>query len=138
MADGATFVSHSSLRLKAAVKVPLIAVVLCLSACSMLRGSDDQDPQKILDKRLLGVSVGDFSQHFGPPHSRAEEGDGTLVLLWDAPVGSAPAGLIGPERRVCRLRLVADRSRRITAVTIVDDGDGLRRVSRCAEIFAAP
>lgn len=136
--------SASRLRLKpinaskARVKtIILFLFALCVSSCSTIFSGNGEDPQAVVDKRVIGMSVGDFFQRYGAPTSRDESRDGTLGFNWESSLTTkAAAGPIGLEGLVCRLRVSADRSGRIVAAPILRDGKGQRRLSRCAELFA--
>jgi hypothetical protein len=118
------------------VKISLPLVALCLAGCgSLLHAVEGQDVQAIVDKRLVGASVGDFFQRYGGPFSREEAPDGSLAFLWEAGFGNVAPGPRGPEEKICRLRLSADKAGRIVAAPILRDGQGERGFSRCAELF---
>ena len=91
--------------------------------------------RKIVNQRALGVAAGDFFQRYGPPRSRDEALDGTLNFDWEGGSVSMPAGPVGIEDKICRLKITADKSGRIVAAPIVRDAKGVRRLSRCEELF---
>ncbi len=82
------------------------------------------------------MSVGDFIERYGKPMSREEEVGGALSFNWQSARVSQVGGPYGPLISACRLRLSADRNARIVTATIVRDGDGQKRLSGCAEVFA--
>lgn len=106
-----------------------------IGACSTLLPINGEKVQAIVDRRVVGVLVGDFFDRYGAPLTRHEALDGTITFDWEkagrAIMGTGPGG---PEER-CRLRITADKAGRIIAAPIVLDGLGQQRVSRCAEVF---
>ena len=112
--------------------IPLL-LVLPLSGCmSMLRG---EEPQAIVDKRVVGMQVGDFLPRYGAVRVREEAPDGTIQFNWEGGRNQVAAGPRGPEESLCRLRVTADKSGRIVSAPIIRDGQGVRRPSRCVELF---
>jgi hypothetical protein len=112
----------------------VFVLVLALAGCAAL-GLHGEDAQPIVDKRLIGMPVGDSFQRYGKPTSRAESSDGSLAFDWSSGIAKVAAGPVGPEESVCRLRLSASRAGRIVAAPIVRDGRGQRQLSLCAELF---
>lgn len=119
--------------MKIAALVP--ALLLVLAGCQNLLRSPGEDAQAIVDRRVLGLSAGEFFQRYGAPRRRDEASDGTLTFVWEGGLESMPAGVLGPEELICGLHITADRRGRIVAAPIVRDGKGQRRSSRCAELF---
>ena len=119
--------------MKIAAFVP--ALLLALAGCQNLLRSPDADAQAIVNRRVLGLSAGEFFQRYGAPRRREESSDGTLAFVWEGGLESVPAGVYGPEELICGLQLRADRRGRIVAASIVRDGKGQRGLSRCAELF---
>ena len=113
--------------------VPLLA--LCLAGCQAIFHVNDEDAQAIVDKRVLGMSVGDFFARYGAPSSRAEANDGSRVFTWSTKTPSVAPGPRGPEESLCWLRLSTDRNGRIVAAPITRDGKGQRHLSICADLF---
>ncbi len=119
------------------MKIFLPLVALCLAGCgSLFHAIAGEDVQAIVDRRVVGASVGDFFQRYGGPLWRDEAHDGSLAFLWEAGFGNVAPGPRGPEEKICRLRISADKAGRIVAAPIVRDGQGERGFSRCAELFA--
>ena len=117
------------------VKFTVVLLALCLAGCQSFFRSADEDAQVIISQRLVGTSVGDFFQHYGKPQVREEARSGALEFSWEGGLKSAAPGLQGPEESICRLLVSADRNGLITAATIVRDGRGERRRSRCLELL---
>lgn len=118
------------------MKIFLPLVALCLAGCgSLLHATGGEAVQAIVDKHAVGASVGDVFQRYGGPLSREEAGDGSLAFLWEGRFGNTSPGPRGPEEKICRLRISADKAGRIVAAPIVRDGQGERGFSRCAELF---
>lgn len=113
----------------------LTCVALCLGGCNTILRVNGEDAQSIVDKRAVGVSVGDFFDRYGQPRAREESNDGTRHFIWEGGITRAPAGPNGIEESVCRLRVSSDKAGRITEAAIIRDAKGERRLSRCAELF---
>lgn len=120
----------------AAVKTLAVSTaLLALAACGIgpvLRG---EDPQVIVDKRVVGMQIGDFFQRYGAVPVREEARDGTMQFNWEGGRARVPAGPRGPEESLCRLRIAVDKGGRIVAAPIMRDGQGEHRLSRCVELF---
>ena len=111
------------------------ALLLALAGCQNFLRDPAADAQTIVNRRVLGLSAGEFFQRYGAPRRREESSDGTLVFAWEGGLQSVPAGVYGPEELVCGLHITTDRRGRIVAAAIVRDGKGQRNSSRCAELF---
>ena len=83
------------------------------------------------------MPVGEFFDRYGRPQRREEMGDGALEFIWVSAV-TPTQGAADVDNQVCSLRLSADKRGRISAAQVMYDGQGKTRMSRCAEIFAAP
>ena len=122
---------------KAAVKALILPFLLCgLVGCSVPSVLRGEDPQAIVDKRVIGMSIGDFFQRYGVVPVREEARDGSMQFIWEGGRARVPAGPRGPEESICRLRLSVDKAGRIVGAPIIRDGQGERRLSRCVELFA--
>ena len=121
--------------LKLTVSLLALCLAPCLAGCQAIFHVNDEDAQAIVDKRVLGMSVGDFFTRYGAPSSRAEAKDGTLTFNWSTKSPNMAPGPLGPEESLCRLRLSTDRNGRIVAAPITRDGKGQRHLSICAELF---
>ena len=117
-----------------------LAVALAL-ACGLLSGCEifkkNDETATIVGNRALGMPVGEFFDRYGRPQRREEMGDGALEFIWVSAV-SPTQGAADVDNQVCSLRLSADKRGRISAAQVMYDGQGKTRMSRCAEIFAAP
>ena len=116
-----------------AIAVSLLA--LAIVACGSTQQSDATEAQRIVDRRAIGLSVGDFFDRYGPPSARLDALDGTLTFDWRGGEVGIRAGVRGIEDKICRLRITADKAGRITAATIMRDAQGQRRLTRCAQLI---
>ena len=117
------------------MKIIPLFLALPLAGCistSVLRG---EDPQVIVDKRVVGTQVGDFVQRYGAARVREEAPDGTIQFTWEGGRSNMAAGPRGPEESLCRLRVTADKTGRIVSAPIIRDGQGEKRLSRCVELI---
>ena len=117
------------------MKLTALLLALCLAGCQMLFRNPGEDAQPIISQRLIGTPVGDFFQRHGAPAVREEARDRTLDFKWEGGRTSVASGPRGPEELLCVLHISADRNGRIVAVTIIRDGQGQRRLSRCLELL---
>jgi hypothetical protein len=124
---------RTSLSLRALAAASLLAA---LAACGLFK--TNEEVQAILNKRLIGMSVGDFFDRYGPSRTRSERLDGTMEYDWISPVPYVKPGpgVEGLNDRVCKLDFTADRRGRIDSVVVRFDAPGLKSTSRCGEIFA--
>ena len=120
---------------KAAVKIILLSLVLPLAGCMSILRVNSEDPQVIVDKRVVGSQVGDFFQRYGAVRVREESLDGSLQFTWEGGRNKVAAGPRGPEESLCRLRVTTDKAGKIVSAPIIRDGQGERLVSRCVELF---
>jgi len=122
-----------SLSLRALAAAPLLAA---LAACGVFKNNDEV--QAIVNRRIVGMSVGDFIDRYGPPRTRSEKLDGAMEYDWISPVPYVKPGpgVEGLNDRVCKLDFTADRRGRIDSVVVRFDAPGLKSTSRCGEIFA--
>ena len=125
----------SSPTLNRTLKAIILPVALVLGGCGIVN-LGGPDPQTVVNQRLLGTSVGDMFQRYGAAKGREEARDGSLTFTWESGALPMAAGPRGPEELICRLRIAADRNGRIGSALIVRDGQGLRQLSRCAELFS--
>ncbi|MDQ6679624.1 MAG: hypothetical protein M3Y67_01490 [Pseudomonadota bacterium] len=119
------------------MKLIVLPLALALTGCGSVLRDNREDAQAVVDKRVVGMPVGDFIQRYGRPSKRVEANDGSLTVDWQAEPDGAVAGPRGLEDSICRLRLSASRAGRILAAPITQDGRGQRRLSLCAELFEA-
>jgi hypothetical protein len=120
------------------VKLVIVLLVLALAACGSIFHFSGEDPQAVIDKRLVGMSIGDFVQRYGAPLTRNEGPDRSLAITWESAAPKIPAGPRGTEESICSLRVSTDPNGRIVAAPIMRDGRGERLLSLCAEIFSRP
>jgi len=123
-----------SLPLRAIAAASLLAA---LAACGIFKNNDEV--QAIVNKRLVGMSVGEFLDRYGPTRTRSERPDGTMEYDWISavPYVKPGPGVEGLNDRVCKLDFTADQRGRIDSVVVRFDAPGLKSTSRCGEIFAA-
>ena len=122
-----------SLPLRAIAAASLLAA---LAACGLFKGNEEV--QAIVNKRVIGMPVGDFFDRYGPSRTRSERLDGAIEYDWISPVPYVKPGpgVEGLNDRVCKLGFTADRRGRIDSVVVRFDAPGLKSTSRCGEIFA--
>ena len=117
------------------MKIIALLLVLPLAGCMSILRVNSEDPQVIVDKRVVGTQVGDFFQRYGPVRVREESSDGSMQFTWEGGRNHVPAGPRGPEESLCRLRVSTDKAGRILSAPIIRDGQGEKRLSRCVELF---
>ena len=110
-------------------------VLAAATGCSVFKSNEEV--QAILTQRTAGMQAGDFFQRYGTCRKRAERANGSVDYDWESAVGFAPAGPLGQDDRVCKLRIVADRAGRIESAVIANDNPGSVSTSRCGEMFKA-
>jgi hypothetical protein len=126
-----TFAMRLSLPLRAIAAASLLAA---LAACGLFKGNEEV--QAIVNKRVIGMPVGDFFDRYGRPRTRSEKPDGGMEYDWISAVPYAKPGVEGLDERVCKLALTSDRRGRIDSVVVRYDAQGMKSTSRCGEIFA--
>jgi hypothetical protein len=118
------------------MRVSVALLVLVLAGCQSVLRSGGEEPQVTVNKRVVGMTVGEFLDRYGRAATTREEApDGSVTINWQSPRTTLMGGPGGPEITVCRLRLSANRVGKILAALIVRDGDGVHRRSGCAELF---
>jgi hypothetical protein len=120
---------------ESAVKILPLLLVLPLAGCMSILRVNGEDPQVIVDKRVVGSQVGDFFQRYGAVRVREEAPDGSLQFTWEGGRSKVAAGPRGPEESLCRLRVTTDKAGKIVSAPIIRDGQGEKRLSRCVELF---
>jgi len=122
-----------SLPLRAIAAASLLAA---LAACGLFKGNEEV--LAIVNKRVIGMPVGDFFDRYGPSRTRSEKPEGGMEYDWISPVPYVKPGpgVEGLNDRVCKLGFTADRRGRIDSVVVRFDAPGLKSTSRCGEIFA--
>lgn len=116
--------------------MPVLAGLLVATAgCSVFKSNEEA--QATLTARAVGMPAGDFFQQYGTWKRRVELAGGGADYFWESAIGSAPAGPLGQDDRVCRLRIVVNRAGRIESALIVNDNPGAVSTSRCNEMFRA-
>ncbi|HEX2539719.1 MAG TPA: hypothetical protein VHM00_01415 [Caldimonas sp.] len=108
-------------------------VVAALAGCGTFKNNEES--QAVVSKRVVGMAAGDFFQEFGRYRSRTENPDGSALYRWESDMGRALPGPFGPDERVCRMNVFADKRGRIESVTILLDDLGRTSSSRCSELF---
>ena len=116
-----------------ACTVAAACLAAALAGCGTFKNNEES--QAVVSKRIVGMQAGDFFQEFGPARSRREQPDGSALYAWESAMGPAPAGPRGPDERMCRLRVMADKRGRIESVSIQFDDPGRVSSSRCGELF---
>jgi hypothetical protein len=106
-----------------------------LAGCGIFK--PNEETLSVINARALGMPVGEFFDRYGKPEQRRELADSTLQFVWVSARDST-FGFASVDDHICSLRLAADQRGRISGIEILYDGQGKTRVSRCAEIFAAP
>jgi len=89
-----------SLPLRAIAAASLLAA---LAACGLFKGNEEV--QAIVNKRVIGMPVGDFFDRYGRPRTRSEKPDGGMEYDWISAVPYAKPGVEGLDERVCKLAL---------------------------------
>ena len=107
--------------------------VVALAGCGTFKNNEES--QAVASKRLVGTPVGNFFDEFGRYRSRSEQPDGSVIYNWESAMGPAPPGPHGPDERICRMRVFADKRGRIESVSILLDDPGRVSTSRCRELF---
>lgn len=115
-------------------RVLFVLVLTALAGCGSVR-NPNEDPQSTVDKRVIGMNVGDFFQRYGKPAWRDEAKDGSLTFDWQSELAKTPAGPLAPEESLCRLRIQVNPGGRIVGAPIMRDGRGRRHVSLCVDLF---
>ena len=110
-----------------------VFLVVALAGCGTFK--DNEESQAVASKRLVGTPVGAFFDEFGRYGKRSVLPDGSVLYHWESAMGSAPPGPHGPDERICRMRVFADKRGRIESVSIVLDDPGRVSSSRCTELF---
>lgn len=132
--DGATPPAPRRTSLKSVV----LLLALALSGCQSIFGvGAEENPQIVVNGRVVGMRVAEFFDRYGAPTRREEAADGTLGFNWSSGGRYMAPGPRGLEEQFCRLRLIADRSSRIVSAVITDDARGEQRFSRCVELFGS-
>ncbi len=110
-------------------------VLAALPGCELLKRNEEAT--NIINRRAIGMHVGDFFDRYGRPGGKIERGDGSADYVWVSSVPYAQTGPAGLDDRICRLVLTVDGKGLVSAVQILVDSPGLKSASRCGEIFAA-
>ena len=112
------------------------ALLAAVAGCELFK--HNEEATAIINGRVLGKPVGEVFDRYGRATSRTEIAGGTAVYQWTSGIGPTAPGQAGPDERICRLRLTADKAGRVSGVEILYDAQGTKSRSRCGEIFAAP
>jgi hypothetical protein len=123
---------RASLPVRALAAASLLAA---LSACGIFK--NNEEVLAIVNKRVIGMPVGEFFDRYGRPRTRSERSDGSMEYDWISAVPYARPGPEGLDERVCKLVLTSDPRGRINSVVVRYDAQGVTSASRCGEIFAA-
>ena len=119
-------------------RIAAFALVLAVATggatgCGSL--GSNTETQAIVTQRTAGMQAGVFFDRYGPWKKRFEQPGGGADYVWDSAVGPPPRGTLGPDDRICTLRLTVDKSGRIEAAVVAVDNPGSSSGSRCGEIF---
>ncbi len=113
-----------------------LLLLAALAACGVLK--KDEEVQGVINKRVIGMSAGDFFERFGAWRQRAELLDGTTEFSWTSAIGaSTAAGSIALDDRTCTLRVIAAKNGKIASADVMYDNQGRVSTSRCGELFRA-
>jgi hypothetical protein len=124
---------RSPVPVRSAVALLLLA---SLAACGVFK--KDEEVQGVVNKRVIGMSAGDFFEQFGTWRQRTELLDGTTEFSWTSAIGaSTPAGYVSLDDRTCTLRVIVAKSGKIVSADVVYDNQGRVSTSRCGELFRA-
>lgn len=116
-----------------AAALAAVCLLAALAGCGTFKNNEES--QAVVSKRIVGMPAGDFFQEFGRARSRSPQPDGSALYTWESAMGPAPAGPQGPDERICRLRVMADKRGRIESVSVQFDDPGRVSTSRCSELF---
>ena len=111
-------------------------VLAALPGCEMMKRNEEAT--NVINRRAIGMHVGEFFDRYGRPGEKRERGDGSAEYAWISSVPYALPGPAGLDERICRLNVTVDSKGLVSAVQILFDAQGLKSTSRCSEIFAAP
>lgn len=112
----------------------IVATALALGACSVL-SNPDRDAQGIVNRKLIGMNLGDFVDRYGGARVRDENADGSVSFLWQSKLKQVAPGVLSPDDNLCRVRVVADRGGHIVSSQIASDTIGEKSTSECADLF---
>lgn len=110
--------------------------VSAVAGCELLK--HNEAATTVINRRAIGMPVGEFFDRFGRPGKRFESSDGSAVYDWTSSIPDAPPGPEGRDDRICRLKVSVDNRGRVSAVEILFDAPGLKSTSKCSELFAGP
>jgi len=111
-------------------------LLLCsVAACGIFK--TDEETQAIINRRIVGISIGDFADAFGSPDRRSPQVDGTTSFVWMSRTGPASTGFAPLDDVRCVLAIVADGRGRIVTAQVVRDDLGQGGASRCDAVFKA-
>jgi hypothetical protein len=124
---------RTPIPVRTAVALLLLAT---LAACGVFK--KDDAVQGVVNKRVIGMSAGDFFDQYGAWRQRSELLDGTTEFSWTSAIGaSTAAGFVGLDDRTCTLRVVVAKNGKIASADVVYDNQGRVSISRCEELFKA-
>ncbi len=116
---------------RAAASLPLL---LSLVACGVFK--KDETVQSVVDKRVVGMTAGDFFDQFGIWRQRTELLDGTTEFSWTSAIAkTTPAGYVSLDDRTCSLRVIVTKNGKIASAEVIYDNLGRNSTSRCTELF---
>ena len=118
----------------------LFARIACATlAVSAIAGCEvfkhNEEAMTVINRRAVGMPVGEFFDRFGRPGKRVELPDGSAIYDWISSVPEASPGPEGRDDRICRLKVSVDVRGRVSGVEILFDAPGLKSTSRCREVF---
>ena len=111
----------------------LAVAIAGATGCGSL--GSNTEVQAIVTQRAAGMPAGNFFDRYGPWKRRVEQSNGGTEYVWESTVGPTPRGALGPDDRICTLRISVDKAGRIEAAVVAVDNPGGSSGSRCGEIF---
>ena len=113
----------------------ILSLLLAIAGCSVFK--TNEEAQAAINQRVVGMSVGDFFDRYGPAKLRCRNSTAPSSTPGSRPSAEKPpnSGFYGLDDRTCTLKLVASRDGKIATATILQDMPGRTSTSRCLEVF---
>jgi hypothetical protein len=121
-------------RWSGSIRSTALLAACAVASCGVFK-KPDQETQAIVDRRVVGISMGDFIDSFGRPNNRSEQLDGTTAYYWVSKLASVPNGFAPLDNAVCTLSIIADARGRIVSAQVVLDDPGNTSASQCEALF---